>query len=794
MPHRSPLSRLRVEQLEDRTTPSGSQIPAGEFNWTQYSPNGTLGQLIWQGQALVYRTRTAGAWRSEIVAVSDDFTESQYNTRDEVQTASQTAQLVYTSNGVPHVLFLEEQFHWQTNTFQTFIRHYARGANGWRMVETITPAWRTTWGPNNLVAEAGPNNSIHLIFTETNAPATAVGQFGTGLLSYATNQGGNWAFSRIARTADLNFDVWIMGMRYAPRFLSLAVDARGKAHVTYTPQFTISGPFGTVSSVLRYATNATGSWVSETAVPAIDGSADAGLGASVAVAPNGTVAVASYYVDRFVTGSPEQSWLMYSTRRANGTWNTVNAVSTPDGYVGRDGPGFTGFAPQLSFDAQSRPTIVFSDEASEHLPVSFANELAGQIRSATLVNGSWATQTVYRQTNPLTNQMFYPVAATHNGQTVYAGLRVTSVLDANRNPVRVDVGLVDVNAPGGSPPVTPPTVPPPPPSSPPPPNPPPPARPRPILLSGSDAGPTTIVRVDYSDGSRYVWTPFGIHFNAGASVARGDVNRDGIDDIIVASGPGIPGMVRVWSGANRRHIADYTPLGGFGGGLTVAAGDVNGDGAADIVVGVAGGGWPVVTAISGANGRTLGQFLAYGTGYSGGVRLDVGDVNDDGRADIAVATAAGTAARVRVFNGQSIWPGQQPVDLIAPFFPFTSLYRGGLNVAVGDVTGDGYADVVVGNGTGAGRFQVYSGAALVAGDTTLPLVTQLAWPSDGRGVRVAFIDDTDGDGRDELVLHGPARRWAARLLSSHLTAAGWPEAAYEWFDPLPDTGGGVYVG
>src|SRR4029077_15366758 len=145
------------------------------------------------------------------------------------------------------------------------------------MVETITPTWRSTWGPNNLVVEAGPNNTFHLIFTETYNPATAVGQFGTGKLSYATNKSGSWIFSKVADTADLNYDVWIMGMRYAPRFLSLAVDAQGNAHVTYTPEFFISGAFGTVSSDLKYATNASGTLQSETLIASADGTADAGL-------------------------------------------------------------------------------------------------------------------------------------------------------------------------------------------------------------------------------------------------------------------------------------------------------------------------------------------------------------------------------------------------------------------------------------------------------------------------------------------------------------------------------------
>ncbi len=639
MMQRSKTSRLRVEQLEDRTTPSGTQIPAGEFNWMQYSPNGTLGQLIWNGQSLVYRIRSGSAWQSETVARSDDFTKLQYNSRDEVQAASQTAQLVYTTNGTAHALFLEKLFHWQTNTFQTVIRHYARGASGWRMVETITPTWRTTWGPNNLVAEAGPNNSIHLLFTETQTAATAVGQFGTGRLNYATNKSGTWTFAKIANTSDLNYDVWIMGMRYAPRFLSLAVDAQNNAHVTYTPQFFISGAFGTVRSELKYATNAGGAWQSETAIPSIDGSADAGLGASVAVAPNGTIAIASYYVDRYVSGSPENSWLMYSTRGTGGVWTTIAAVSSPDGYLGADGAHFTGVSPQLSFDAQNRPTIVFSDEGSEHLPISYANETSGQIRSTTLTNGSWVTTTVFRQTNPLTFQLFYPVAATFNGQTTYAGLVAASALDANKNPLRLDVSLVDVNAPGGS--TVPPTVPPSPPPPPPPPSPPPPPPPvKPVLASATEAGTMTIVRVDYSNGSYYWWTPFGSYFTGGATVALADVNKDGIDDIIVASGPGISALVRVWNGKTRTLMADYSPLGTFAGGVNVAAGDVNGDGAADIVVGAKPGGSPVVTVISGANGTRLGQFLAYGAAYQGGINLGVGDVNHDGRADVVVAPGA----------------------------------------------------------------------------------------------------------------------------------------------------------
>ena len=509
MPPRAPSSALQVELLEDRLTPAGSIVPAGEFNWTQYSPTGELGQLVWNGGTLTYRARVAGAWQATAVAASGGFTAAQYNSTDDAQTASQTAQLVFTSDGTPHALFLEKQWNGSQVKYQTLIQHYARTSAGWQKVETIAPAGLSQWGPSNLVAEAGPNNSIHLIFTETTVAATGVGNFGTGTLYYGTSATG-WAFAKIADTADLSQDVWFTGGRWAPRFLSLAVDAQNKAHVTYTPQFYIAGAFSTVNSTLMYATNRGGAWAAQVVMAPLDGTADAGLGASVAVSAGGQVAVASYYVDRYATGSPQTAQLMYHTL-VNGAWTHSVVTATPDGYAAGDGAKFTGFAPDLSFDSAGRPTIVFSDEAGEHLPVSFANEFAGQIRVATLAGAAWAIQTVFKQTDPIHNQLFYPVAATYNGQTTFAGLQATTTVDGNRNPLRTDFAVIDVGAPYGlaSPPVstTPPVVAPPAPS------------PRPAPVSPPVTPPVTAV------GARYVHaasnSSSAVRMTSSVAVARG---------------------------------------------------------------------------------------------------------------------------------------------------------------------------------------------------------------------------------------------------------------------------------
>src|SRR5688572_8171031 len=169
MSRRAHSPALQVEHLEDRLTPAWSVIPAGEQNWTQYGPTGELGQLVWNGGTLQYRSRVAGNWQTDTVASSGAYTAGQYDSAAAVEKAAQTAQLVFTSDGTPHALFLEKQWVSSAGKYQTLIRHYARTQAGWQDAGTIAPNWVSTWGPNNLVATAGVSNTIHLIFTETHS-------------------------------------------------------------------------------------------------------------------------------------------------------------------------------------------------------------------------------------------------------------------------------------------------------------------------------------------------------------------------------------------------------------------------------------------------------------------------------------------------------------------------------------------------------------------------------------------------------------------------------------------------
>lgn len=181
-------------------------------------------------------------------------------------------------------------------------------------------------------------------------------------------------------------------------------------------------------------------------------------------------------------------------------------------------------------------------------------------------------------------------------------------------------------------------------------------------------------------------------FLGGVYVAAGDVNGDGFADIITSAG-GPKGHVKVFDGATGAEIRSFFAFQGFSGGVSVAAGDVNGDGFADIITGAAVNGH--VKVFDGSSGAELRSFFAF-EGFSGGVSVAAGDLNYDGVADVIVGAGSGApGGHVKVFDGRT---GQE----LLSFFAFDPNFRGGVQVAARDVDGDKVIDIIVGAGPGAG--------------------------------------------------------------------------------------------
>jgi PKD repeat protein len=218
-----------------------------------------------------------------------------------------------------------------------------------------------------------------------------------------------------------------------------------------------------------------------------------------------------------------------------------------------------------------------------------------------------------------------------------------------------------------------------------------------LYAVASAPGAPTEVKV-YNAGTGallYDLTPFGSGFVGGASTAIADVNGDGTPDIIIGAGAGALPQINVYNGKTGQLMESFWAFGGaFHGGVNVAAGDLTGSGFADIVVGAGPGGGPQITVYSGRGLSILANFYAFVPSFRGGVNVAVGDVFDSGTNSIIAGAGAGGGPQISIFTGSG--------QALTSFYAFAPTFGGGVSVATGDTTGAGYADIIAGAGPNGG--------------------------------------------------------------------------------------------
>ncbi|MFA5185227.1 MAG: L,D-transpeptidase family protein [Patescibacteria group bacterium] len=154
---------------------------------------------------------------------------------------------------------------------------------------------------------------------------------------------------------------------------------------------------------------------------------------------------------------------------------------------------------------------------------------------------------------------------------------------------------------------------------------------------------------------RLTVTAFEKSFLNGGFLAAGDLDGDKVDEIIVGSGPGRVSEVKIYS-------SDGLPWGSFRpyptafqGGVRVAAGDMDGDGKAEIVTAPGAGMEPRLKIFdSQGNEKIKGGALAYATHLQNGVRLAVGDIDGDGKPEVLTAPGPGGRAHIRAFDSNLV--------------------------------------------------------------------------------------------------------------------------------------------
>ncbi|MFN8350447.1 MAG: FG-GAP-like repeat-containing protein [Flavobacteriales bacterium] len=268
-------------------------------------------------------------------------------------------------------------------------------------------------------------------------------------------------------------------------------------------------------------------------------------------------------------------------------------------------------------------------------------------------------------------------------------------------------------------------------------------------------------------------TPTATRFSAlanarlGAAVANaGDVNGDGYADALfgapgASNGQAGEGLVYLHYGSATGLAAapsltlEVNVAGAQFGTSVSTAGDVNGDGYADVVIGApANGNGAAYVFMGGAGGLSTAPSATLTGGTQCGRSVaTAGDVDHDGFADVIIGSPG--TGEARIFEGSPTGIVTTPVVVLSEL-PASGLFGTAVATA-GDVNGDGYSDVIVGapqaaNGqANEGLAYVYHGGATSI-TTTYARMLEVNQAAAGFGISVSGAGDVNGDGFFDVVV------------------------------------------
>ena len=250
----------------------------------------------------------------------------------------------------------------------------------------------------------------------------------------------------------------------------------------------------------------------------------------------------------------------------------------------------------------------------------------------------------------------------------------------------------------------------------------------------------TFIRIFNGEGnvSRNGFFAYDSEATGGNQVIRYDLDFDGDLELVSANDSQV--FIYESDGSLKASFYPYTE--NYNLGINLAVGDIESDGSVEIVTGTENGGGPQLRIFNGEGVLIHPGFFAYDTAFRGGVNVAIGDLNGDGWNEIIAGAGVGGGPHVRVFNkdGDVINPG---------FFAYDEGFRGGVNVAVGDVDGDRIDDIVTAPGLGgAPEVRIYTKDGMIKHSGFYALDA-----NSRQGLEISAVD-LDGDDIAEILAIG----------------------------------------
>lgn len=212
-----------------------------------------------------------------------------------------------------------------------------------------------------------------------------------------------------------------------------------------------------------------------------------------------------------------------------------------------------------------------------------------------------------------------------------------------------------------------------------------------------------------------------------------------IEKLLVGPKNGMASLVKITDQDGKKDNEFYAYASNFKGGVSFASGDVNHDGQPEIITAAGVGGGPHIR-IFNLSGELVGQFFAFNSNFRGGVNIATADVNNDGSDEIIAVQASGGDSEVKIFNGCG--------GFLGSFYAYDNKFRGGLNIAAGDIDGNGEDEIVTGLAAGKiPEVRIFKSIGVLQG-------LFLAYPKAFRGgvkVTIANVRSGSGSSRADIV-------------------------------------------